>query len=105
MPLYIVCIACMIFIGLMGGVLKVSVEQQKRVEMNPTTVLKFAAIGFFYTFLFDIVTNIILAYFYYGGNVILALMLGLPFMIIHLISNTILFAFLIIPVYNTVISI
>ena len=105
LPLYIVMVACMVFIGVIGGLLKLSNKREAKIEMIPSTICKFALIGFFYTFLFDIVTNIVYAYFYYGGDILLAFVLGFTFMIIHLVLNTIIFAFLVIPIHNSVISI
>ncbi|HUX99254.1 MAG TPA: ECF transporter S component [Candidatus Deferrimicrobium sp.] len=105
LPLYMVCVALMSFIGLIGGLLKFSPKQEGKIEFTATTIGKFALIGFFYTVLFDILTNIVYAYFYYNGNIMLAFITGLPFMIIHLISNTVIFSLLVIPIYNSVTSI
>jgi hypothetical protein len=105
LPLYLVCVALMSFIGLIGGFLKLSKSYEGKIEFAGKMIWKFALIGFFFTMLFDILTNVVYAYFYYGGNIMLAFVTGFPFMIIHLISNTVIFALLIIPIYNAVTSI
>ncbi len=104
LPLYLVMIACMVFIGLIGGLMKSSKTQKEKIEISISSVAKFALIGFFFTFMFDIITNIVYAYFYYSGDIMLAFITGFPFMIVHIISNTVIFALLIIPVHNTLIS-
>ncbi|MHA1831801.1 MAG: hypothetical protein ACTSWR_09745, partial [Candidatus Helarchaeota archaeon] len=54
------------------------------------------------TLLFDLTTNIITGFIFYGGNVIIALVLGIPFLLIHTISNTAVFSGLLIPVVNAI---
>ncbi len=105
LPIYIACVGCMTFIGFIGGSLKFSETQSTKINYSKSTIGKFAFIGFAYTLLFDILTNLVFAYCYYGGNVMFAFIYGFPFMLIHLISNSIIFALLVIPVYNAVTSI
>ncbi|MFX1294400.1 MAG: ECF transporter S component [Promethearchaeota archaeon] len=105
LPLYMVLVSCMVFIGLIGGLIKSSDRENNKINVTKSTLCKFAFIGLFYTLSFEVITNIVFAYFYYNGDIKLAFLTGLPFMIIHLILNTIIFALLVIPVYNTVISI
>ena len=104
LPMYITCVGCMAFIGLLGGILNASQTKKKKIDIKLSNIAKLALIGFFFTLLFDILTNLIYAYIYYAGNIHLAFITGLPFMIIHLISNTIIFALLVLPTYNTIIS-
>jgi len=94
----------MTFIGFLGGVYKPEKSSFQKVEFNRINIAKLGFIGFFYTLLFDIITNLIYAVIYYGRNIRLAFITGSFFMIIHLISNTLIFALLIIPTYNTAIS-
>jgi len=101
-PLYLVCVASMTFIGFVGGLLRPSPSPAKRIEVNRLNIIKLALIGFCFTLLFDIITNIIYAVFYYGGDIRLSFITGFPWMIVHLVSNTVIFAVLVIPVYNAV---
>jgi len=104
LPIYLIIVGLMTFIGLVGGIFKSTQIQGQKLKINHLNVIKFALIGFLYTFLFDISTNIIFAYVLYNGNILFSLIAGFPFMIIHLISNTILFALLVLPIYNTVVG-
>lgn len=101
LPIYMVCVGCMAFIGLFGGIIK-SNSHIKKIEINTRNISKLALVGFFYTVLFDLLTNLVYAYVYYAGDFRLALITGFPFMIIHLISNTVVFSVLVLPINNTV---
>jgi hypothetical protein len=92
----------MTFIGLVGGLLKPAQFSGYKLEANRSNIAKIALIGFLYTILFDLFTNIVFGLIYYGGNILLAFITGFPFMIIHIVSNTILFALLVLPIYNAV---
>ena len=102
LPIYLVCVGCMTFIGLVGGLLKPAQFSGYKLEANRSNIAKIALIGFLYTILFDLFTNIVFGLIYYGGNILLAFITGFPFMIIHIVSNTILFALLVLPIYNAV---
>lgn len=102
LPLYLVCVGCMTFVGLIGGISKPNQKQVRKIEFNRLNVAKIALIGFLYTFLFDLTTNIVYGWVYYSGNIPLAFITGFPFMIIHLVNNTIMFAVLVIPTYKAV---
>jgi LytS/YehU family sensor histidine kinase len=102
LPIYLVCVGCMTFIGLVGGLLKPAQFSGYKLEANRSNIVKIALIGFLYTILFDLFTNIVFGLIYYGGNILLAFITGFPFMIIHIVSNTILFALLVLPIYNAV---
>ena len=102
LPLYLVCVGCMTFIGLIGGILKPNQKQIRELEIKPLNVAKITLIGFLYTLLFDLTTNIVYAWVYYSGNILLAFITGFPFMIIHLVNNTIMFALLVLPTYKAV---
>ena len=102
LPLYLVCVGCMTFIGLIGGISKPNPNQVRKLEINRLNVAKIALIGFLYTLLFDLTTNIVYGWVYYSGNILLAFITGFPFMIIHLVCNTIMFALLVLPTYNAV---
>jgi LytS/YehU family sensor histidine kinase len=102
LPIYLICVVCMAFIGFVGGLLKPAPNQESKLKIKASNVAKIALIGFLYTFLFDITTNIVYGWIYYGGNILLAFITGFPFMIIHIISNTIIFALLVLPTYKAV---
>jgi LytS/YehU family sensor histidine kinase len=102
LPIYLVCVGCMTFIGLVGGLLKPAQTQEHQLEINRSNIFKIALIGFLYTFLFDLTTNIVFGWIYYGGNILLAFITGFPFIIIHIVCNTTLFALLVLPIYNAV---
>ncbi|NVM54209.1 MAG: hypothetical protein HWN66_10955 [Candidatus Helarchaeota archaeon] len=94
----------MAFIGFLGGILHQS-KSPKNIKFNYLNIFKFALIGLLYTFMFDILTNIVYAHVYYSGNILLALISGFPFMIIHITVNTVLFALSVPPIHYAVASI
>ena len=104
LPIYMVCVGCMAFIGFLGGVLHQSSSTKTETKYNFMNLLKFALLGLIYTFIFDILTNLAIAYVYYGGNIVGAFLYGAPFMLIHIVSNVIIFTLLIPPVHHAVLS-
>jgi phage-related holin len=48
--------------------------------------------GFYLTLVFDLLTNLGAAISFYNGDYAIALILGLYFMAVHVVSNTIMFA-------------
>lgn len=102
LPIYMACVGSMTFIGLIGGVLKPTKNSDHGLQINPINIAKIALIGFLCTLLFDLITNIVYSWIYYSGNILLALITGIPFMIIHIVSNTVIFALLVLPTYNAV---
>jgi LytS/YehU family sensor histidine kinase len=104
LPMYITTVALMTFIGFLGGFMNQDTPIPQKIEITKTNIFKIALIGLFYTILFDILTNIIIAYIYYGGNILFAFIYGSPFIAIHIISNTLIFAGLVFPIHNTVVT-
>ncbi|MBD3226846.1 MAG: ECF transporter S component [Candidatus Lokiarchaeota archaeon] len=122
-PTYLTCVICMAFFGIVGGLLKPNLKNKGnnnnsynkssnngynnsngKILYSKWNILKFGIIGIALTLQFDFITNLIIAYMWYGGN-ILAPYLNpwtFIFLIIHIVSNTIIFALLTIPVYNSI---
>ena len=70
--------------------------------IKPGTVYKFGGTGILVTFMYDIWTNFgvfLLTYNYTLDNLILVYVLGLPFMLYHLISSLVTFTLIGFPFY------
>lgn len=105
LPIFLATVGLMTLIAVVGGILKPADIHAKKIEISHSNIFKLAVIGFCFTLLFDISTNILIAIIYYGGDIRAAFLFGFPFMIIHLVSNTFVFAGLVLPVHNAVKSI
>jgi len=101
-PIFLTCVGCMTLIGAIGGFLKP--KHPEKLTYSAWNIYKFAFIGFILTLIFDLTTNIVTGIIFYGGNVSLAILLGIPFLLIHTISNTIIFAICLIPTNNAIIN-
>lgn len=88
LPIFLAQIGCMTFIGAMGGLYS-KLAGQSDTKLNSS--LKMATAGLYLTVLFDLLTNLGFAISFYGGDYELALILGSPFMVIHVVSNTLVF--------------
>ncbi|MHA1789126.1 MAG: ECF transporter S component [Candidatus Helarchaeota archaeon] len=99
-PIFIACVLCMVLFGVIGGIMRK--KDNDKLEYSAWNVYKFGTVGLLLTLLFDLTTNIITGFIFYGGNVIIALVLGIPFLLIHTISNTAVFSGLLIPVVNAI---
>jgi len=81
--------------GFVGGLM--GRRRGKLVEVNPIfTGIKYAIIGFILTFVYDIVTNLVMAVTF-GIDWSVALIGGIPFALVHEISNAALFFIGVIP--------
>lgn len=97
------CILCMVLFGLVGGFLTSNNFHDRQIEYSRKNMIKLATIGFILTLIFDIITNFAFALFM-QLDLRAVFLSGIPFMIIHLICNTIIFATITITVYNRVVS-
>lgn len=57
-----------------------------------------AVMGFISTLLYDLFTNIACAYTWYAGSIATAIIVGVPFTIVHEASNFVIFLFCAIPI-------
>jgi uncharacterized membrane protein len=87
-PIFLAQIGCMMLIGAAGGLYGRLTDQS---DMKLNSSIKMAAMGLYLTIVFDLVTNLGFAISFYGGNYEFALILGSPFMIVHVVSNTLIF--------------
>lgn len=88
LPVFVAQIGCMMFIGISGGVFR---RLYCESDSNLSISLKMGVAGFYLTLVFDLVTNLGSAISFYNGDYAIALLLGLYFMVIHVVSNTIIF--------------
>jgi len=104
---YTTCVSCMIIIGIIGGLLKPKDKNNLKLKYNAWNIYKFGFIGLLLTLFFDISTNIVFGLVYLQGRIDIALLNpgALIFLIIHNVNNTIIFATLTVPVYNSIVSI
>ncbi|MHA1229174.1 MAG: ECF transporter S component [Candidatus Helarchaeota archaeon] len=127
---YITCVLCMSFIGFIGGFFKPkqriksnnnrnkingnhrnnhinNKNQKKKLDYSAWNIYRFGFAGLLLTLFFDITTNVVMGIVFYFGRIDIALLNpgSLLFMIIHTVSNTIIFSILTIPVYNSIIAI
>jgi LytS/YehU family sensor histidine kinase len=98
-PIGLAVIGCTVFIGVIGGILGKTLQQfdysDNQWFLIPTLF------GILLTLLFDLITNF--AYtLTFGMPFIVALITGLPFTAVHVISNAILFGLVTQPVTRTV---
>lgn len=94
-PIGLSVIGCTIFIGIVGGFLGKSLQ---RIEYSDNRWLLIPALfGVLLTLFFDLVTDFTYS-FTFGIPFIVTIMTGLPFMIIHIASNAVLFGLLSQPV-------
>lgn len=100
-PIGLAVIGCTMFIGLIGGILGQSLRTLKLSETKLYSIP--AAFGLILTLFYDLVTNFAYS-LTFGIPYFITFISGLPFIIIHLVSNTLLFGFLIAPVSHTVTS-
>jgi hypothetical protein len=78
----------MMLIGATGGLFA---KLTGRSDTKLNSSLKMAAMGLYLTVIFDLVTNLGFAISFTGGDYLLALISGSAFMIVHVVSNTIVF--------------
>ncbi len=97
------CILGMALFGLVGGFFNSNNFHDRKIEYSRKNMIKLATIGFFLTLIFDIITNIAFA-FSFKFDLGVVFLTGIPFMIVHLVCNTIVYATVIIAVYNRVVS-
>ena len=106
--IFIACVICMVLFGIVGGIIKPKLNKNNnnskngKLKYSMWNIYKFSLNGLLITLTFDIITNLISGFVFYGGNFIAAIVLGIPFLLIHTISNTIVFASLSIPLYNSI---
>lgn len=81
--------------GIAGGLARKTLALNDRLHVERITLL--AAIGFITTFIYDLATNMAFAYVF-QVPLILALAMGVPFALIHELSNMIIFASMVPPV-------
>jgi hypothetical protein len=87
LPIALAQIISMILIGFSGGLLrKLSLISRRSL----IRVLQMGALGLFLTFIYDLLTNLATAYVM--GELIPILLAGIPFALLHIGSNTIIFA-------------
>lgn len=89
LPIFVAQIGCMMFIGISGGVFGRLCSES---DSNLSISLKMGFAGFYLTLVFDLLTNLGAAISFYNGDYAIALILGLYFMIVHVVSNTIMFS-------------
>lgn len=73
--------------GIFGGIIRGRVEVKRGLNSS----LRFGVIGFFLTLIYDIITNVATAWIV-GIPVSAALIAGIPFSLLHQVSNTVFFA-------------
>lgn len=100
-PIGLAVIVCTMFIGLIGGILDQSLRTLKLSETKLYIIP--AAFGLILTLFYDFVTNFAYS-LTFGIPYFVTLISGLPFIIIHMVSNTLLFGLLTAPVSHTVTS-
>jgi hypothetical protein len=88
LPIFLAQIGCMMLIGATGGIYSRLTDQSGGKIYSS---LKMAAMGLYLTLVFDLVTNLGFAISFYGGNYAYALIVGSVFMVIHVVSNTVIF--------------
>ena len=98
-PIGLAVIACTIFIGIVGGILGKSL--QKLSYSDSRWFLLPAIFGILLTLFFDLVTNFAYS-LTFVTPFIATIIIGAPFLLIHIISNAILFALLTQPVTRAV---
>jgi len=94
-PIGLAVIGCTIFIGIIGGILGKAVQQLDYSDNRWFLVP--ALFGILLTLFFDLVTTFAYS-FTFGIPFIVTIITGLPFMIIHIASNAVLFGLLTQPV-------
>jgi hypothetical protein len=98
-PIGLAVIGCTVFIGIVGGILGKALQ---RLDYSDSRwYLLPALFGILLTFFYDLVTNFAYS-LSFGAPFIVTLLLGLPFTVIHVISNAILFGVLAQPVTRAV---
>ena len=88
----------MVIIGIVGGIYGKSVKGNTSAHL---TSIEAATLGAFLTLIYDVITNAACAP-WYNWNVILALIMGTWFTILHVGSNTVLFGFMFSPLSKIV---
>lgn len=78
----------MTIMGIAGGIYRKSLEEKP--SSARLISIEVAALGAFFTLIYDIITNLACAP-WYGWNVTLALIMGTWFTVVHVVSNTVLF--------------
>ncbi|MFW9830535.1 MAG: ECF transporter S component [Candidatus Thorarchaeota archaeon] len=98
-PIGLAVIACTMFTGIIGGFLGQSLRNRKNSDRR--WFILPALFGIQTTLLFDLVTNFVYS-LSFGIPFSIALITGLPFTFIHIISNALLFGILTHPVSDAV---
>jgi hypothetical protein len=89
LPIFLAQIGCMMFIGISGGVFRrLYSESDSKLSIS----LKMGVAGFYLTLVFDLVTNLGYGISFYNGDYATALFWGSYFMVVHVVSNTIMFS-------------
>jgi LytS/YehU family sensor histidine kinase len=98
-PIGLAVIGCAVFIGIIGGILGKALQ---RFDYSDTRWFLLPALfGILLTLLFDLITNFAYSVTF-GMPFIVALITGLPFTAVHVISNAILFGLVTQPVTRAV---
>jgi LytS/YehU family sensor histidine kinase len=98
-PIGFTVIGCTVFIGIIGGILGKALQ---RLDYSDSRWFLLPALfGMLLTVFFDLVTNFAYS-FSFSVPFIVTLLLGLPFTVIHVISNAILFGILAQPVTRAI---
>jgi len=105
LPVWISTMFTEAIFGIAGGLSARFIKLPKHSSLNKNkmgTYVLFGAISMVLTLIYDFITNIAYAYAY-GINIIVALIVGfVPFGIVHLLSNMILFSVGCVPTINTI---
>jgi LytS/YehU family sensor histidine kinase len=98
-PIGLAIIGCTLFIGIIGGILGKALNQ---IEYSDTRWFLLPILfGILLTLFFDLVTDIVYS-LSFGVPLVVALVTGLPFMLIHIVSNATLFGLLTQPVTRAI---
>ena len=89
MPIFVGQVGCMLLIGVVGGVIGRFSDKTEMGNLNRSLMM--GAAGLYLTVIYDLVTNLGFA-FSFGLTYEEALIYGLPFMIIHVFTNTLFFS-------------
>ena len=95
LPFYVILIAAFALIGLFGGLIG---NKSQDLQMSGWNVYKFAIIGAVMTLFFDIFTVLGWVWVTPGAGFYITLILQVPFTIIHVVANTLLFGLVAVPV-------
>ncbi len=98
-PIGLAVIGCTIFFGIVGGILGKALQRLDYSDWR--WFLLPALFGVLLTLLYDLVTNFVYS-FSFGVPFIIALITGFPYLLVHVISNGLLFGLLTQPVTQAI---